>query len=283
LVPVGQNWIDHLSIARPTLINGVPLLFSRLYKQWGNEPRRTPGSLAESMGGRIRQLASGGAPLDIGLREAFKSHDLPIHQGYGLTEAGPVVCSNRSRWSSLGESMSGVGPLIRSVEARIEDATQRLWVRGPGLMSGYCAQEGDSLDSSTRRPFEWLDSGDRAELSPDGTLRILGRCDYTIVLSNGYKIQPEEIEEIVNRHTGVNDSAVIPISPTMLRLVLEPIDETKASSVELEMKIRQSLERVSGSAEIQLVWDQAAWTNENGLRNYKGAKNRAELHKRFCP
>ena len=132
--------------AHPTLINGVPLFFERLHSLWedpsnGCDHSASARSLGNILGPKIRRLASGGAPIRNVLRARFADAGLPVFQGYGLTEASPVVCSNRSsksigtnQWSS--EILTEVGPVVQGVQIKI-DADTKLWVKGNGVMKGY--------------------------------------------------------------------------------------------------------------------------------------------------
>ncbi len=169
---------------KPTLLNAVPSIYHRL-----QHTTSACGTFSKDrlLGGCLRMIASGGAGLDDETFHAYMSIGLPIHQGYGLTETSPVVCSSR-----FGEvHNNSVGPAIEGVELRT-DADQQLWVRGPNVMLGYYQ---DSVATRNRFDDGWFASGDLAAQLPNGHWRILGRIDDRITLTNGYKVNPIELEE----------------------------------------------------------------------------------------
>jgi long-chain acyl-CoA synthetase len=270
-----RELIDNFSIARPTLFNGVPLLFKRIHAAWQKEGGGAE-LLANMTGGRIRQLASGGAPIHDDLRFAFERSGLPIFQGYGLTEAGPVVCSNRSGASTGGvdRCLVGVGPAVNGVELKIDDR-RRLWVRGDGVMLGYW---NDPKATNERFKHGWLDTGDVAELDEFGNLSILGRSDDTIVLENGYKIDPLGIEQLICNIPGVRDCAMVPNSRFGYDAVLL-CEENRAESrqIDIEGELRALLNKHVSVLPGCVVLTTEDWSESNGFRNFKGAKNRSKI------
>lgn len=178
---LSTNWSDlerQADILRPSLINLVPYLAKRLAEGFEREPN--------AFGGRLRLLQVGGAALPDELWRQLQQHGLPPLQGYGLTEAAPVVCSNRA-----GQQRPGVvGPPVSGVEVRI-DSKQELWCRGPNVMLGYL---NDPETTEKVLTAGWLRTGDLARTDDRGDITICGRVSHQIVLSTGYKVAPEEIE-----------------------------------------------------------------------------------------
>jgi len=138
-------------------------------------------------GGRLRALVSGGAPLnpDVGL--FFQSLGLVLLQGYGQTEAGPVISCNRP---SAGIAMDTVGPPLKGVEARIADDGEIL-VRGELVMKGYWRNEAE-----TARAIQdgWLHTGDIGEIDEAGRLKITDRKKDIIVNDKGDNVAPQKVE-----------------------------------------------------------------------------------------
>ena len=267
--------IDKFAIARPTLFNGVPIVFKRIYTEWcrcGSSPE----TLRRLTGGRMRQFASGGAPIHDQLRDAFENAGLPILQGYGLTEAGPVVCSNRSGVNNKGSDrcLVGVGPAVKGVELKI-DSERRLWVRGDGVMLGYW---NDPQSTSDRIKDGWLDTGDVAEFDKSQNVRILGRSDDTIILDNGYKIDPLAIEHLICSIKGVKDCALVTndLSGYDIALLCDDIGES-LSSTEYEIAITALLRKNLIVLPKRIVLATQDWSESNGFRNLKGAKNREKI------
>jgi long-chain acyl-CoA synthetase len=139
------------------------------------------------LGGRLRIAVSGGAALPKEVARAFIGLGIPIVQGYGLTETSPVVSVNRLS----GNDPESVGPPLRGIEVRIGEADELL-VRGPCNMIGYWNNH-----ASTARVLDadgWLHTGDQARMGSQGHLYITGRIKDILVLSNGEKVAPADME-----------------------------------------------------------------------------------------
>ncbi len=140
------------------------------------------------LGGRLRLAVVGGAALDPELSRTFIGLGLTMLQGYGMTEAAPVISVNRDG-DNVPES---VGPPLPGVEVRLSD-TGELLVRGDNVMPGYWRN-----DAATRAALVdgWLRTGDLAEIR-DGRIYIRGRAKDIIVLSNGEKLPPHDVEHAI--------------------------------------------------------------------------------------
>ncbi|CAE6740544.1 AMP-dependent synthetase/ligase [Nitrospira defluvii] len=137
-------------------------------------------------GGRLRLAVSGGAPLSLTLSQCFVGLGVPLVQGYGLTEAAPVVTSNRPE-DNLPES---VGIPLPGVEVRLGEQNELL-VRGPNVMMGYWNRPEDTARAINAEG--WLHTGDQARIE-NGYVFIVGRLKEIVVLSTGEKIVPEAVE-----------------------------------------------------------------------------------------
>ena len=186
---IANDWNDFLRQAsklQPTLINLVPHLANKLLHDEKTKQKLAPNEVLDRLGGKVRLLQVGGAALPDALWYELEKCGLPPLQGYGLTEASPVVCSNRA-----GQQRPGtIGPPVSGVELRV-DAQGQLWVRGDGIMCGYY---GDPQATQTRIQGGWLATGDLVEKDELGHYRIRGRISEVIVLSTGFKVSPELIE-----------------------------------------------------------------------------------------
>lgn len=139
-------------------------------------------------GGRIRYVISGGAPLPADINRFFAAAEVPIVEGYGLTEAAPIVSCNLIP----GRAKIGtVGRRLPRVEAKTA-ADGELLVRGPNVMKGYF-----KLGKETEESIDgegWLHTGDIAQIDPDGYIKITDRKKEIIVLSGGKNISPAYLE-----------------------------------------------------------------------------------------
>jgi long-chain acyl-CoA synthetase len=152
------------------------------------------------LGGRLRIVASGAAPLGKELARFYSAIGLPLIEGYGLTEGG-VVCLNpldRPKSGSIGVSL----PLT---ELRLADDGELL-VKSPSLFSGY---HKDPVSTAAVLRDGWLYTGDIAEIDSDRYVYITGRKKELIVSSNGKKIYPARIEGLFKTEPIVNQMVLI--------------------------------------------------------------------------
>ncbi len=143
--------------------------------------------IQQRFGGRMKALVSGGAPLNPDVGIFFHSVGLTLLQGYGQTEAGPVIACNRPR---AGLKMDTVGPPMKGVEVKIAEDGEIL-VRGELVMHGYWRNEPE-----TARVLQdgWLHTGDIGEFDKQGRIRITDRKKDIIVNDKGENVAPQKIE-----------------------------------------------------------------------------------------
>jgi long-chain acyl-CoA synthetase len=144
------------------------------------------------LGGRVRAAISGGAALPPEVSRVFIGLGLIVLQGYGMTELSPVACANRpddNLPASVGRAMPGV-------EVKL-GASNALLVRGPNVMQGYWNNE--AATRQVLQPDGWLNTGDTARVDPQGHVFITGRLKEIIVLSNGEKVPPADMEAAIVR------------------------------------------------------------------------------------
>jgi long-chain acyl-CoA synthetase len=138
-------------------------------------------------GSRLRYLISGGAPLPIEINRFLSAAEIPIVEGYGLTEAAPVVSVNLKGHNKVGT----VGRPLRRIEVKLE-ADGELLLRGPNIMKGYYNREQDTAE--TIDADGWLHTGDIAAIDDDRYIKITDRKKEIIVLSGGKNISPAYVE-----------------------------------------------------------------------------------------
>lgn len=146
--------------------------------------------LQARLGGRLRLAVAGGAALSADSARTFIGLGVPIVQGYGLTETSPVISVNKAE----DNVPSSVGYPLPGVQVRL-DASGGLEVRGPNVMHGYW----NDADAN-RAVFTadgWLKTGDVANIDSSGRITITGRIKEIIVLSNGEKVPPTDIEAAI--------------------------------------------------------------------------------------
>ena len=163
------------------------LMFNKIHKKFG---------------GHFSGCISGGAPLDLTVGEFFERIGIKVYQGYGLSEASPVVSVNVDRRGDL----ASVGAPLKSLEAKIDSETGELILRGASVMRGYHNQP--KMTSEVLEADGWLHTGDIAKIR-NGHIYITGRIKNMIVLSGGKKVFPEEVESVLEKSPYIAEVCVL--------------------------------------------------------------------------
>ena len=159
----------------------------------------------DMLGGNIRLLISGAASLDKSIEEKYRMLGLNLVQGYGLTETSPVVGIGTKKYHKVGS----IGKAVPSVSVKIvnpnKDGMGELAVKGNSIMLGYFENE-----EATKEVMQdgWFLTGDLAKIDEEGYIFICGRKKNVIVLKNGKNIFPEEMEALINKIEGVQESFI---------------------------------------------------------------------------
>ena len=181
---VKSGWARHLASLGGR--RGLPLA-DRVF--WALAGHRVARRIRAGFGGRLRMVLSGGAPLSEATYRFMIAMEVPLIEGYGLTEAGPAVTG-----SSLDDRRPGfVGRALPDAETKI-GPRQELLVRSPGVMMGYWHNPKATED--TVDDDGWLHTGDTAEIIDD-RVRICGRIKDILVLSTGENVNPAPIETAI--------------------------------------------------------------------------------------
>lgn len=165
-------------------------------------------------GGHVKLFISGAAALDINVERGFRNFGINFIQGYGLTEASPVVCANRTATKDENKHVYGsIGKVVINGEAKIDNPDDEglgeLLFRGPNVMLGYYGNEEET--AKTIDADGWLHTGDLCTMDEEGYIFIKGRKKSVIVLKNGKNIFPEEMEALVNKIEGFAESMIYPL------------------------------------------------------------------------
>jgi long-chain acyl-CoA synthetase len=167
--------------------------------------------IREGFGGRLEFFVGGGALLDIEYQWFFYAIGIPMFQGYGLTEAAPIISSNSKRKHKLGSS----GYLVADLELKICDEKGNalplgqkgeIVVKGDNVMKGYWNNE-----EATRNTIRngWLYTGDLGYMDQDGFLYVLGRFKSLLIANDGEKFSPEGMEEAFIGHSLFMDQCML--------------------------------------------------------------------------
>lgn len=243
-----RHIVENMNEYHVTVMASVPAIYERIFKiiskQLDNknlrenilkleeehkessmeEKKKVFAEIHEMLGGNVRLLISGAASLDPTIEEKYRKLGLNMVQGYGLTETSPVVAVGNKIFNRVGS----VGKTVPHVKAKIvnadKDGMGELVVSGPSIMLEYYQNEEATKDALRDG---WFYTGDLAKIDDDGYIFICGRKKSVIVLKNGKNIFPEEMENLLNRIEGVEESFIygMPVSedPNDLKIFAEVV------------------------------------------------------------
>lgn len=239
-----------------TLTLDAGILASKALKTVGVDVKKKIFKQIHDMfGGRLRFLMCGAAPLLPVAQTTLRNMGVVVGTGYGLTETSPVNTSEYRdvyRPGSSGPAMVGVKLKIDKPD---EDGIGEICIKGDNVMLGYYKDQ-EATDAVIKNG--WFHSGDLGYLDKEGWLYITGREKNIIVLKNGKKISPEEMESVLNRETSILEcvvegeedpatknvdvvATIVPDYETIKRLGLANIN----NDAEVEALIRRDVERVN--------------------------------------
>jgi len=167
--------------------------------------------IRESFGGRLKFFFGGAALLDIELQKFFSAIGIPMLQGYGLSEASPVISGNVEKRYKLGSS----GFLVKNLDLKIcdEDGNAiaagkkgEIVIRGENVMKGYWKNERATMEALRDG---WLYTGDMGYMDEDGFLYVLGRFKSLLISDDGEKYSPEGIEETITDRSPFIDQMML--------------------------------------------------------------------------
>ncbi len=246
---------------------------------WPLLDRLVARKIRDNLGGRVRLTVCGGAPLAPAIARIFVGLDVQVLQGYGLTESSPVISVN-----SLQDNLpASIGKPLPGVEVRLGEKDELL-AKGPNIMLGYwnnAEATADAIDAEG-----WLHTGDKASIDEQGHIFLTGRLKEILVLANGEKIPPAEMEMAIIADSLFEQVMVIgeqrPFLTVLAVLNKEKwemlVEERKWRPVQDELLRDRSVESVvlrritkrtaafPGYAQIRRIsLTLAPWTVENGL------------------
>ncbi|MBN8538625.1 MAG: AMP-binding protein [Deltaproteobacteria bacterium] len=176
--------------AKPFLIRMIAFSMLWLNKYLRSEriANKFFGEIRKQIGSSIEFSISGGAPLSKSVFDFFEAIKIPVCNGYGLSETGPVISTNNLQFRRRGS----VGKVIDGVTVKLDSVSGEILVKGPNIFLEYYGK--NELTQQSFTTDRWFKTGDLGYLDKDGYLFVDGRSKNMIVLPSGKKIQPEEIE-----------------------------------------------------------------------------------------
>ncbi len=203
-----KHIIEDLKEYKASVMASVPAIYERIYKIISNQLQKQNKSQEEfknMLGGNLKLLISGAASLSPEVERKYRNLGLNLVQGYGLTETSPVIAIGTNDYYKEGS----VGKAVPGVEAKLVNCDNtgmgELVVKGPSIMLEYFGNE-----EETKKVLKdgWFYTGDLAKIDEEGYIFISGRKKNVIVLKNGKNIFPEEMENLINQISGVEESFV---------------------------------------------------------------------------
>jgi long-chain acyl-CoA synthetase len=188
---------------------------SSLRLKWRIADAIVYSKIREGVGGRIRSFCSGGAPLAPELAEFFWSVNLPVYQGYGLTETSPIVAANLPVANKVGT----VGRPIPHVQAKIAEDGEVL-VKGACVMQGYYNKPDETRAVFT--PDGWFCTGDIGKLDADGYLSITDRKKELLKTAGGKFVAPAPIENLLKTSHFISNAMVVGEKRKFVSVLLVP-------------------------------------------------------------
>ena len=157
------------------------------------------------LGGKMRFIVSGGAPLDKNVSIKFNEMGVHLIQGYGLTETCPVIAAENDKYIRYGSVGYPLNHVTVDIINKDKDGIGEVRVKGPNIMMGYYENE-----EATNKVLKdgWFYTGDLGYIDKDGFLFLTGREKDVIVLKNGKKVFPEELEMLIDKLPEVEESFI---------------------------------------------------------------------------
>ena len=232
-----------------TVVSGPPTMWGA----WASLPEVPEGAFAS-----VRLAVSGAARLpDETARSIERRYGLHLCEGYGLTEASPVVTSSVETGAPIGS----VGIPLPGLEVRLVDDSGddvligdagELWVRGPNVFQGYW--EDEEATARTVNPEGWLVTGDVATVDDNGYLFLVDRVKDLIIVS-GFNVYPAEVEEVLMQHPAIDACAVVGVPhPYTGEAVKAYVVSVKGQAVEEDEIIRFCASRLARYKCPEKVW-----------------------------
>ena len=247
-----RYFFQNLALFKPDTMFLVPAYVELIYKRiqaFLKEGGKKEDINSALLGGNVKYLICGGAPLAAFYPPAFRELKLSLLEGYGITECAPLVSVNRDAFYADGS----VGLPIACCEVKINDPKDGegdIFVRGDNVMLGYYQNE-----PATKEVMHggWFDTGDIGRIDENGFLYITGRRKNLIVLSNGKNVHPEEIEDYLLRIPEIKEVVVYAkeedgVGEVMLAAEIYPGEEARAAlGAALKDKLRDEISKVNRS------------------------------------
>ena len=257
-----KNVMKEIERQKKTKLIKIAKVFTKFLLKFHIDIRRKVfAQIIEQLGG-LRFVISGAAALDKEVEKGFNDLGILTIQGYGLTEASPVIAAENYKYRKYGS----IGLPMPNVEVRIEDKNEEgigeLIAKGPNIMLGYYENEEETKETLKDG---WLYTGDLAYMDKEGFIYITGRKKNLIVLKNGKKIFPEELEDLISKLDLVSECMVFGL----------PKEDDVVLSVKVKLDeevVKEKYPDLSEEKIKKVLWEQIKGINKK-MPTYKYMKH----------
>ncbi len=247
-----------IALGTKRLQHGQPLSFKEKLQDWFLS-RTVRRKVQKQFGGRLKALVSGGAPLSPDVGYFFSSLGLPLLQGYGQTEAGPIVSANPP-WAT---KMHTVGKIFKNIDAKVADDGELL-LKGELVMKGYWRDEKATSEAIIDG---WLHTGDIGQIDEDGYLELTDRKKDIIVNDKGDNVSPQRVEGLLALEDEIAQAMIYGNSRPHMVALLVPDAEWLVSWAKENGKSAARLEKLADDKDLRKAIDAAVSRINKRLSN----------------
>lgn len=262
---VGEERYEYyLKAGADQLITGDYLPKS-LARKWKRANKLVYQTIKDQMGGEIKTMVSGGGTLNPEIAKFFWALNIPILEGYGLTETSPVVSTNPMLEARIGT----VGRVLGHTDVIIAEDGELL-VKGPSVTQGYYKDEVETKASFTEDG--WFKTGDIGDFDEHGYLRILDRKKRIIVLSTGMNVAPAPIESAINECSYIGQSLIVGDNEKFILALINPEYEALHEWARKENLNYNTNEELSQLPEVKAMYEKEIHRLTQRFSNYSQPK-----------
>ncbi|NBJ69588.1 MULTISPECIES: long-chain fatty acid--CoA ligase [Clostridia] len=236
----------------------------RLARKWKIANKLVYQKVKKQLGGRLRGLVSGGGTLNADIAKFFWALDIPLLEGYGLTETSPIISTNPIIRAKAGT----VGKILPNVELKIAQDGEIL-VKGPNITQGYY-----NNPEETEKAFDegWFKTGDIGKFEEEGYLKIIDRKKRILVLSTGMNVAPAPVETAINESAYINQSLVVGDGRKYVIALVNPDYENLIPWAKKHHIYTDSREELINNKKVQLCLNEEVNRLTINLTNYARPK-----------
>lgn len=261
---VGEERYEHYVQSDVNTMIRQKIYPKHLERKWQIADRLVYAKVKEQLGGRLRGAVSGGGTLNPEIAKFFWALDVPVFEGYGLTETSPIITVNPMIRGKVGT----VGKVLPNLEVKFSEDGELL-VRGPSVTRGYY---NDPEETEKAFDGDWFKTGDIGEVDEQGYIRIIDRKKRILVLSTGMNVAPQPIENAINESPYISQSLVLGEDRNYVICIINPeydtlVDWAKRKGIAFSVK-----EELCELDQVRSLLEREVFQATKGFTNYAQPK-----------